>query len=476
MKSKFPEEFLWGGAIAANQAEGAWNVDGKGISVVDLSESSRDFEKRFNINNGIIREDAYYPSHIGIDFYHRYKEDIAMFKELGLKIFRTSIAWTRIFPNGDEAEPNEAGLKFYDSLFQELIESGIEPMITISHFEIPVNLVKKYGGWENRKLIDFYMNFVKAIFNRYKGKVRFWMTFNEINIALYGPLPTVGINVGMADEKREQRIYQGIHHQFVASSLAVKLAREIDSNYKVGCMLGYSPIYPLTGKPEDVRASQVAEQEKLFFSDVQVKGYYPEFQLQYFKRKGIEIRMEEKDFELISKYKADFLAFSYYSTAVISEDTTGQIEAKGNVIRAFKSPYIPESEWGWQIDPIGLRISLNILYDRYHVPIFVVENGLGAKDVLEEDGSVHDTYRIDYLSKHIMAMQKAIEEDGVNLLGYTSWGCIDIVSAASGEMEKRYGYIYVDRDNEGNGTLKRFKKDSFYWYKNVIASNGSDLE
>ncbi len=470
---RFSENFLWGGAMAANQCEGAWDEDGKGPSVADAAVCSRNFEERLTLKP--IEKDKYYPSHEAIDFYHRYEEDICLLKELGLKALRTSIAWSRIYPAGDEEEPNEAGLRFYDRLFSALIAAGIEPVITLSHFEIPLGLVEKYGGWENRKLIELYLRYVRTVMNRYKGKVRYWMTFNEINMSLYAPLTTLGVNVCMSDTDREQHIYQAVHHQFIAGALTVKLAHEISEDYQVGCMLGYSPIYPLTGRPEDVRCSQCADQEKFFFSDVQVRGRYPSYQMKYFERNDIHIRMEQGDMELLEKYPADFLAFSYYSTAVISADKEGQKEAQGNVIRAFESPYIPKSEWGWQIDPLGLRIALNTLYDRYQVPLFVVENGLGARDEISEDGEIHDDYRIDYLRKHIQEMGNAIMLDGVDVIGYTSWGCIDIVSAASGEMEKRYGYIYVDKDNAGNGTLARKKKDSFEWYRQVIASNGERL-
>ena len=471
--TKFPDNFLWGGATAANQIEGGWNEDGKGPSVIDYSICTKKIDERLKLNP--IQEGVYYPSHEAIDFYHRYKEDIKLFKEMGFKALRMSIAWSRVFPHGDEKEPNEKGLMFYDDVIQTLIQSGIEPVITISHFEIPSYLVKEYGGWENRKLIDFYMNFVKTIMLRYHKYIRYWMTFNEINLALYAPLTTLGMELSFTDPDREKHIYQAVHHQFVASSLTVKFAKEISEDIKVGCMLGYSPIYPLTGKPEDVRASQKADQEKYFFSDVQIRGVYPKYQLKYFERNGIEILMEDGDEELLRKYHSEFLAFSYYSTAVIAEDNTNQKEAQGNVIRAFESPYIPCSEWGWQIDPLGLRISLNNLYDRYQVPLFVVENGLGAKDIVSSDGCIHDIYRIDYLKKHIQELANAINIDGIEVIGYTSWGCIDLVSAASGEMEKRYGYIYVDKDNNGRGTLKRIKKDSFYWYKHVIETNGEEM-
>jgi 6-phospho-beta-glucosidase len=470
---RFPDNFLWGGASAANQIEGAWNIDGKGDSVIDHAPCSKDMDERLKLHP--IEADRYYPSHEAVDFYHHYKEDISLLHEMGFKTYRMSIAWSRIFPKGDEEEPNMKGLQFYDSVIHELVNAGIEPVITISHFEIPAGIVEKYGGWENREVISLYLHFAEIIMKRYAEYVRYWLTFNEINLCLYAPLTTIGMEVSFTDPQREQKIYQAVHHQFVAGALVTKMASKISSKIQVGCMLGYSPIYALTGKPEDVLASMDANREKFFFADAQVRGRYPEYQKRYFARKGINIKKNPEDDEIIQRWHASFIGFSYYSTAVIAADNSGQKEAMGNVIRAFESPYIPKTEWGWQIDPVGLRIALNQLYDRYQVPLFVVENGLGAKDVISQDGKIHDSYRIEYLRAHIIEMGKAIELDGVPVIGYTSWGPIDLVSAASGEMEKRYGYVYVDKDNYGNGTLRRIKKDSFYWYKHVIATNGEAL-
>lgn len=469
--TEFPKDFLWGGAISANQSEGAWNVDGKGPSIQDVAPGNR------NVFTPIdpLKYDpkGYYPTHNGIDFYHRYAEDIKLFEEMGFKVLRMSIAWSRIFPNGDDDQPNEKGLEYYDHVFKALRAANIEPLVTLSHFEIPLHLVTEYGGWENRDTIKFFMRFVKTVMTRYQHQVHYWLTFNEINMALYAPLQTLGVDVKMSDPDREQHIYQAVHHQFVASSLSVAFARGLSTEQHVGAMSGYSPIYPLTGKPEDMLASLKAEQEKFFFADVQIKGHYPEFQLQYFKRHGINIQMLPDDEALLANNPVDFLSFSYYSTAVISADSAGQTEAQGNVIHAFESPYIPKSEWGWQIDPLGLRLSCNYLYDRYHVPLFIAENGLGAHDQLTDDGAIHDDYRINYLSQHLQALNDAINLDGVNVFGYTAWGCIDIISAAAGEMEKRYGFIYVDQDNQGKGTLQRIRKDSFWWYQRVIAENGA---
>lgn len=471
--NKFPENFLWGGAISANQSEGAWNEDGKGPSIQDILPGNRKLTD--SVDPFQFDKNGYYPTHVGVDFYHHYKEDIKLFAEMGFKSLRLSIAWSRIFPNGDEKEPNEKGLIFYDHVFAEMAKYNIQPIVTLSHFEIPLGLVRKYNGWYNRKTISFFLNYARTVIQRYHKFVKYWLTFNEINMCLYAPLETLGINTDLGQSDHEKLIYQGVHHQFVASSLVVKFAHNFDSTIKIGAMLGYSPIYPLTGKPEDVLSSLKADQEKMFFSDVQMRGEYSSYQISYLKRHNIMPKMQPQDLKLIQNNTCDFLAFSYYSTAVISADRNGQKQAKGNVIRAFESPYIPKSEWGWQIDPLGLRISCNYLYDRYQKPLMVVENGLGAHDKLSDDGKIHDLYRISYLKQHLEALSDAIELDGIPVLAYTAWSAIDIVSAAAGEMEKRYGFIFVDRYNDGTGTLKRIKKDSFYWYKKVIESNGECL-
>ncbi|SFH72185.1 glycoside hydrolase family 1 protein [Pisciglobus halotolerans] len=463
----FPDQFLWGGATAANQLEGAWNEDGKGPSVIDGLTCSRDFTERFN---GVGNK---YPSHVGIDFYHRYKEDIALFAEMGFSIFRMSIAWTRVFPKGDETEPNEAGLAFYDAVFDELAKYNIEPLVTISHFEMPQYLVDHYGGWKNRQLVDFYVHFATTLFERYKGKVRYWLTFNEINMATFIPQISIGSSAAEG-EKEEEVMYQALHHQFVASALATKEAKLIDPVNQVGCMIAYAPVYPLSAKPEDVFTAQQKEEEKHFFTDVQVRGYYPDNKLAYFAENEIHINIEQGDEEILAAYPVDFISFSYYSSNAASFEKSGK-ESTGNAMLGEKNPHLEESDWGWTIDPLGLRVALNTLYNRYQVPLMVVENGLGAVDEVEND-EIHDDYRIAYMKAHVEAMRDAIIKDGVDLVAYTSWGCIDLVSAGTGEMAKRYGFIYVDRHNDGSGTLKRLKKDSFYWYQKVIESNGADVD
>lgn len=460
-----PENFLWGGGTAANQCEGAYDEDGRGLANVDLIPHGKDRKlvadgkkKMFEFEEGY-----YYPAKKGIDMYHRYKEDIALFAELGFKVYRMSIAWTRIFPNGDEETPNEAGLAYYEDVFKECQKYGMEPLVTISHFDCPMHLIKKYGGWRNRKLIDFYGKLARTLFTRYKGLVHYWITFCEINMLLHSPFMGAGICFE-PDEDQYTTLYTAAHHELVASALATKIAHEIDPENKVGCMLAGGAYYPLTSKPEDVLAAQQEMHKNLFFIDVQSRGYYPNYALREFKRQGFNVPYQEGDRELLKENTVDFISFSYYQTKTVS--------AQGMT----ENPYLEASQWGWKIDPIGLRTAMNELYDRYQKPLFIIENGLGAKDVVLEDGTIQDDYRIDYLRSHIQIMKEAVELDGIELWGYTTWAPIDLVSASTGEMSKRYGFIYVDQDDFGQGTLKRSKKKSFDWYKKVIASNGEDLD
>ena len=472
----FPKNFLWGGALAANQCEGGYKEGGKGLTTVDLCPAGANRRKVMEGKIDVLKplENEYYPSHEAIDFYHRYKEDIALFGEMGFKCLRVSIAWSRIFPNGDEETPNEEGLKFYDSMFDEMRKYGIEPVVTICHFDTPIGIIEKFGGWKNRKFIDFYLNYCKAIFTRYKDKVKYWMTFNEINMILH--LPFLGAGVRFEEGENELQIkYQSAHHELIASALATKMAHEIIPGAMVGCMLAAGEFYPYSCNPEDVLLAKEKDRENLFFIDVQSRGEYPGYAKRFLRENGIEIEFGENDKEILKNNTVDFIGFSYYSSRCASTDPEilkGQ--TAGNVFKTVRNPHLKVSEWGWQIDPLGLRITCNSLYDRYQKPLFIVENGLGANDVIEEDGSINDDYRIEYLREHIKAMKEAVI-DGVDLIGYTPWGCIDIVSASTGEMKKRYGFIYVDKDNEGNGTLERRKKKSFYWYKDVINSNGENL-
>ena len=472
---KFPENFLWGGAIAANQAEGAFREGGRGLSNIDMIPHGvgRLKVKTGNVPRPELQKGEYYPSHEGIDFYHYYKEDIALMAEMGFKVFRTSISWSRLFPDGDEEKPNQAGIDFYRNMFLECKKYGMEPLVTLCHFDIPMGLVEKYGSWRNRKVLDFFLRYADVCFKEFSGLVNYWLTFNEINIILHSPFSGAGIAF-QEGENKAQVTYQSAHHILVASALATKLAHEWDPENQVGCMLAGGSFYPYSCNPEDVWESVKKEQENLFFIDVQVRGAYPSYARKLFHDKGVRLIVEEGDFEIF-KNTVDFVSFSYYSSRCVAADMNDKVSNEGNIIRSVKNPYLQTSQWGWGIDPLGLRITMNQLYDRYQKPLFIVENGLGAKDEIRQDGNIQDDYRIDYLRSHIQAMKEAME-DGVELMGYTVWSCIDIVSASTGEMSKRYGFIYVDRADDGSGTLQRRKKKSFDWYKKVIESTGDNID
>ncbi|MFW2500821.1 6-phospho-beta-glucosidase [Clostridium diolis] len=475
----FSKDFLWGGAVAAHQVEGGWNKGGKGPSVADVMTAGAHGVSR-RITDGVIKGENY-PNHEAIDFYGHYKEDIALFAEMGFKCFRTSIAWTRIFPKGDEFEPNEEGLKFYDNMFDELLKHGIQPVITLSHFEMPYHLVKKYGGWSNRKVIEFFVRYATTVMERYKNKVKYWMTFNEINnqkntVNSIFAWTCSGIQF-KEGENREEVMYQAVHHELVASALVVKKGHEINPDFQIGCMCSFVPIYPFSCNPDDMMLQVESMHDRYLFADVHCRGHYPSYALKEWSRKGYDIKMELEDAKILAEGTVDYLGFSYYMSDVVKSgvNEVDKDSVNGGSSASVRNPHVKASDWGWQIDPVGLRYSLNLLYERYELPLFIVENGFGAIDVKDADGSCNDNYRIDYLRTHIKEMKKAIELDGVDLLGYTPWGCIDCISFTTGEMKKRYGFIYVDKDNEGNGTLERSKKKSFDWYKKVISSNGEEV-
>lgn len=467
----FPKDFLWGGAVAANQVEGAFEADGKGWSVQDVLPNGGLGEWTDSPTSDNLKLEA-------IDFYHRYKEDIALFAEMGFKVFRTSIAWSRIFPNGDDDQPNEAGLQFYDDLFDELLKYGIEPLVTLSHYETPLHLAKTYNGWTDRRLIGFFERFAQTVMERYKGKVKYWLTFNEVNSILHMPFTSGGV-MTEKEQLSLQDLYQAIHHELVASASVTKLAHEINPDVKVGCMILAMPAYPMTSDPRDVLAARAFENLNLLFSDIHVRGKYPSYINSYFKENGIEIIFEDGDKELLAQHTVDFLSFSYYMSVTQAHNPEEYATGEGNILGGLVNPHLQSSEWGWQIDPVGLRLVLNQYYDRYQIPLFIVENGLGAKDQLvpTADGSwtVEDDYRIDYMGQHLVQVAKAIE-DGVEVMGYTSWGCIDCVSMSTAQLSKRYGLIYVDRDDDGTGQLTRYKKKSFDWYRQVIQTNGRCLK
>ena len=477
--SVFKEHFLWGGAIAANQAEGAWDVDGKGPSVADFCTGGSRLAPKWVTAS--IRPDRQYPSHEAIDFYHHYEEDIALFGEMGFRTLRLSINWTRIFPTGMEKTPNEKGLAFYDNVFDCCKKYGIEPLVTISHYELPYALVETYNGWEDRALIDLFVTYCKVIFARYQDKVKYWLTFNEINTCTtpFGALLNCGTvrgyegPVDQIPDKPQER-YQALHHMFVASALAVSYAHEHYPHFVMGNMVCFVTSYPYTCDPADVLANQQQmNMMNWFCSDVQVRGEYPRYAKRFFEEHHIVIQKEPGDEEILKNGTVDLYTFSYYMSNCVSTHEDA-VASEGNIITGFRNPYLPSSDWGWQIDPVGLRYTLNEIYARYGLPMMVVENGLGAYDQKDADGKIHDNYRIDYLRRHIEQMKEAVK-DGVDLIGYTPWGCIDLVSASTGEMAKRYGFIYVNKFDDGSGDYSRERKDSFYWYQKVIASNGEEL-
>lgn len=483
-KKGFPENFLWGGATAANQIEGAYDVDGKGMSTSDYAAYKDPYATgkvnnfTFNVTSKELEEykanpDQYlFPKRWGINFYERYKEDIALFAEMGFKVFRLSISWVRIFPTGLEEEPNEAGLAFYDKVFDECAKYGMEPLVTMSHYEMPITLTEKYNGWLSRELVPLFEKFAKVILERYKDKVKYWITFNEMNMNLNSLYTGAGILEDLVDDKL-QAAYQASHHQFLASALAVKAGKEICPEAKIGCMINQIESYARTIKPEDQLQALKSNQLNMFYPDVQARGEYPSYMNRYFSDNGIVINTEAEDEAILKEGKVDFVAISYYMSHV-TEAREDAMKLAGTFDSPIKNEYLPKSQWDWPIDPIGLRISLMKLYDRYGIPVFVCENGLGAHDEISEDGKIHDDYRIDYIREHVIQMKEAIK-DGVELMGYTTWGCIDLISCGTSQMSKRYGFIYVDQDDEGKGSQDRIRKDSFYWYKKVIQSNGEDL-
>lgn len=478
LPNKFPKDFLWGGAVAACQCEGAYDVDGRGLSTSDIHEYNKHLNraciekegggKLEDIKRKMADTEGYYPKRYGIDFYHTFKSDLALMKELGLKAFRASISWSRIFPKGDEITPNEKGLKFYDELIDEIIKNDMEPIITMSHYDIPLHLVTEYGGFGNKKMIEFFVRYGEVLLNRYKGKVKYWIVCNQVNL-----LPTVQFgSLGIYDdqaENMEELMYQAVHNQFVAGAKIVELARKIDPNAQMGTMVADGTLYPATCKPNDVVLAMKKNRMQYYFTDVQLRGEYPIFALRYFNENNIDLKIEEGDLDLLKNNTMDYLAISYYSSSIVDSTKDTMAPFKNSL-----NPNLEPTPWEWRMDPLGFYNSLSQYWDRYQKPLMIAENGFGALDVVEEDGSIHDPYRIDFLKKHIEQLKECIM-DGVDIIAYLSWGPIDIVSSSSAEMTKRYGYVYVDIDDLGKGTRKRSKKDSFYWYKQVIDSNGEIL-
>lgn len=485
-KNIFPENFLWGGATAANQCEGAWNIDGKGISIADCTRLKKNINKKDykslheikseDIEHAMATNDTVeYPKRHGIDFYHHYKEDLDLFQEMGFKTLRVSIQWTRIYPTGIEEEPNEAGLKFYEDLFKEMRKRNIEPLVTLHHYELPLYICNNFQGWYQREVIELFLKFCKTVYTRYKGLVKYWLTFNEIDSVFRHPFTTLGmVPDRFPKDKFEEVVYQSLHHQFVASALATKYLHEIIPEAEMGCMITKTLSYPENCHPQNVLLALKDNRKNNFYSDVQVRGAYPQHIKNEWKRKNLIIHFEKEDEEVLKKYTVDYVAFSYYMSKISSINEVGKERVSGNISSSVKNPYLDITDWDWQIDPTGLTTSLIDLYDRYEKPLFIVENGLGYNDTIEADGTIQDDYRIQYFKEHISAIAEAIEE-GVEVMGYTPWGCIDLISMSTCQMSKRYGFIYVDLDDDGNGSYKRCKKKSFEWYKKVIATNGNNL-
>lgn len=479
---QFPVDFLWGGATAANQVEGGYNEGGKGLSTFDIvpfvEPKDRDgipldinkaqFEKYLETS-----DDINFPKRRGSDHYHRMEEDVKLFAEMGYKTYRLSISWPRIFPTGVEKEPNEEGLQFYDDLFDELLKYNIEPLVTMSHYEMPVYLTQHFNGWESRELIDLFTNYAEVLFTRFKDKVKYWIPFNELNMMLTSAYTGGGILPENSKRSEMEVKYQGSHHQLVAQAKTIEIGRKINPNFQFGTMIARLETYSASPKPVDVLKSVQEDQLNFFYTDVSVRGTYPKFMYRYFEDNNIKIEITEEDKNILKANTADYVAFSYYMSYMAAFDPTGE-KTSGNLVDSVKNPYLEVSDWDWPVDPIGLRITLNRMYDRYQLPLFIVENGLGAHDTLTETGEVHDDYRIDYTRRHLVEVSEAIK-DGVEVMGYTNWGCIDLISCGTNEMTKRYGFIYVDADNYGNGSYDRYKKDSFYWYQEVIKTNGSNL-
>lgn len=471
---KLRDDFLWGGALAANQCEGAWDEDGRGLANADLLPfgEQRMAVMRGDLDPRMLPEDAYFPAREGIDFYHRYREDIELFAQMGFKCLRLSIAWSRIYPNGDDAEPNESGLAFYEDMFKACRAHGIEPLVTLNHYDVPMHLVDAYGGWRSRELIDLFERYAFTVFERYRGLVNYWLTFNEINIMTQACFMAAGI-IFEPGEDRYAAVHTAVHNVLVASARAVGSCHELCPGAQIGCMLNAGVFYPATCDPDDVLAAQAENRNHYMFTDVQVRGVYPSYVLREYARHGFAVPYGDDDREVLASNLVDFVSFSYYSTRVAKAHVEGQFDS--NLLRSAPNPYLKQEPWGRFIDPKGLRVTMNEIWDRYQKPLFIVENGLGAPDALEDSGEIEDDYRVEYLRAHIETMKETVEMDGVDLMGYTCWGPIDLVSVATGQMGKRYGFIYVDRDDTGAGSLERRKKASFDWYRRVIATNGEDL-
>lgn len=463
----FPKDFMWGASTSAYQVEGAWNEDGKGPSVMDMAkhpEGTSDFK-------------------VCSDHYHHYKEDIALFAEMGFKVYRFSIAWTRVFPKGT-GEVNQKGIDFYNDLINELLAHNIEPVVTMYHFDLPYALQEK-GGWSNRETIDAFENYAKVLFTHFGDRVKYWLTINEQNMMILH-----GTAIGTVDpsiENPEKELYQQNHHMLLAQAKVMKLCHDMCPNAKIGPAPNITSIYPASSKPEDVLAAHNwSSIRNWLYLDMAVFGRYNNVAWSYMEEKGYTPTIEDGDMEILKDAKPDFIAFNYYTTATVEQsmnDASDRNASGGDqqivlgepgVYRGASNPHLEKTEFGWEVDPVGFRNTLREIYDRYNLPLLITENGLGAYDKLEEGDVVNDDYRIDFLRKHIEQAQLAIT-DGVQIMGYCPWSAIDLVSTHQGYV-KRYGFVYVNRDEFDLKDLRRIKKKSFYWYKKVISTNGENLD
>lgn len=471
-------DFLWGGSIAAHQCEGAYNEGGKGLGIMDLVSVGAYGRPRKIYSK--LEKNVLYPSHYGIDFYHHYKEDIALFAEMGFKALRISIDWSRIYPNGDDSKPNQEGIEYYQNVVKELKKYNIEPIVTLYHFEMPINLVKKYGSWTNRKVIDLYLKFCQTMFTSLKDTVKYWATFNEMNHIDPQTEATdiftyiiAGLKYSDLTNKKQTLATIG-YNMTLASVKAVRLGHEINSNFQIGCVFGIEPVYPINCDPDNVLKAYLQTDRDFYQIDAMCNGEFPKYKIREYINHDINLpikKEDKKDFEL---GKLDFIGMNYYASSVAKYE--GADNKESALFGGLQNPYLETSKWGWTIDSTGIRYLLNYTYRKYGLPIMITENGLGAVDKVDKKGQIHDDYRIEYLREHIAAVETAIVEDNVDCFGYLTWGPIDLISATTGQMSKRYGFIYVDQDDNGNGTKKRIRKDSFNWYKKVIASNGNDLK
>ncbi|GCF94657.1 6-phospho-beta-glucosidase [Enterococcus florum] len=474
---KFSQDFLWGGSIAAHQTEGAFDQDGKGLGIMDLLTSGSYLRPREITKE--IESGKRYPSHEGIDFYHRYKEDIRLFADMGFKALRISIDWSRIFPNGDDVQPNQQGIQFYSDLVDELLKYGIEPIVTLYHFEMPMAIVEKYDTWKNRATIDLYLRFCQVMGEALKGRVKYWITFNEMNHI--DPKTEVSdiftyILAGLKNseiEEPQKTLAVISYNMTLASVKAVKLLHDLDPKNEVGCVFGLTPSYPKTCQPENMLKSFQDTLQEFYQIDAMVGGRFPKYKLFEYQKMGITLDYLDENQPAFAEGKIDFIGLNYYMSAVST--IKERSDQEGAFFGGELNPYLEKSEWGWSIDSVGLRYLLNFVYHKYHLPIMICENGLGAEDIPSKDGTINDDYRIDYLQKHLSELKKAIFEDGVECFGYLMWGPIDLISATTGEMKKRYGFIYVNKHDDGSGDLSRVPKKSYYWYRDMISTQGVNL-